>query len=325
MMWSDRTIRSSIIIHRSSMNQTAAAPGIDGSPPAAASAASAASASRLMRSFSSLPGLKYGTFFGGTSTLSPVFGLRPFRGSRFRRRKLPNPRSSIFSPRCSASMMLLKTVSTMTSECFFVRSETRETSSTSSALVMLPAPFPLPLPIVTACSLRGLGCQAQGLRAVSPIPEVVPQRRRAGTLVLLVRLPVTAELVVLHRANAQADFPLLRAQLDDLHLIGVADLQIDLLAAALRNTLIVELGHVDQPFDPLVELDEGAEVGHPGHLPLDHRADVVPGEEVVPDIGRQLLQTQRQALVVGVDAEHHGLDDVALLEDFRRMLDPLAP
>ena len=35
-------------------------------------------------------------------------------------------------------MMLLNTVSTMTSECFLVRSETRETSSTSSALVMLP-------------------------------------------------------------------------------------------------------------------------------------------------------------------------------------------
>src|SRR5437762_6523558 len=103
-------------------------------------AASCASASRLISSFSSLPGLKYGTFFGGTSTLSPVFGLRPFRGSRLRSRKLPKPRSSIFSPRCSASMMLLNTVSTITSECFFVRSDTRDTSSTSSAFVMLP-PF----------------------------------------------------------------------------------------------------------------------------------------------------------------------------------------
>src|SRR3954451_23917858 len=92
--------------------------------------------SLLISSLSSLPGLKYGTFFGGTSTLSPVFGLRPFRGSRLRRRKLPNPRSSIFSPRCSASTMLLKTVSTMTSESFLVRSDTRETSSTSSALVI---------------------------------------------------------------------------------------------------------------------------------------------------------------------------------------------
>src|SRR6267142_3282993 len=101
-------------------------------------AASAASASRLISSFNSLPGLKYGTFFGGTSTLSPVFGFLPLRGSRLRSRKLPKPRSSIFSPRCSASMMLLNTVSTMTSECFLVRSDTRDTSSTSSALVMLP-------------------------------------------------------------------------------------------------------------------------------------------------------------------------------------------
>ena len=74
----------------------------------------------MISSFSSLPGLKYGTFFGGTSTLSPVLGFRPLRGSR-RRRKLPNPRSSIFSPRWSAVMMLRKTVSTMTSECFLVR------------------------------------------------------------------------------------------------------------------------------------------------------------------------------------------------------------
>src|SRR6476660_1503503 len=108
-----------------------------GSDRGAAGAGGARSSdSLLIRSFSSLPGLKYGTFFGGTSTLSPVFGFRPLRGSRRRRRKLPNPRSSIFSPRCSASTMLLNTVSTMTSECFFVRSEARETSSTSSALVI---------------------------------------------------------------------------------------------------------------------------------------------------------------------------------------------
>src|SRR6185503_1745331 len=84
------------------------------------------SGSLLISSFSSLPGLKYGTRLGGTSTLSPVLGLRPLRGSRWRRRKLPNPRSSILSPRCSASTIVWKTVSTMTSECFFVRSDTRE-------------------------------------------------------------------------------------------------------------------------------------------------------------------------------------------------------
>ena len=40
---------------------------------------------------------------GGTSTRSPVLGLRLLRGSRRRRRKLPKPRSSTFSPLCSAS------------------------------------------------------------------------------------------------------------------------------------------------------------------------------------------------------------------------------
>src|SRR5262249_39048222 len=121
-----------------------------------AAAPGAGATSLLISSLSSFPGLKYGTFFGGTSTLSPVFGLRPLRGSRLRRRKLPNPRSSIFSPRCSASMMLLNTVSTMTSECFFVRSETRETSSTSSALVMLP------LVITATPSVLGTGYSVLG-------------------------------------------------------------------------------------------------------------------------------------------------------------------
>src|SRR5207237_8239149 len=60
-----------------------------------------ASVSRLISSFSSFPALKYGTFFGGPSTLSLVFRFRPLRGSRRRRRQLPTPRNSIFSPRCS--------------------------------------------------------------------------------------------------------------------------------------------------------------------------------------------------------------------------------
>src|SRR5688572_24277886 len=295
-----------------------------------AAAASAASASRLIRSFSSLPGLKYGTFFGGTSTLSPVFGLRPLRGSRLRSRKLPNPRSSIFSPRCSASMMLLKTVSTITSECFFVRSETRDTSSTSSALVMLPpgvftvAPHG-PRSARAACHRRRR--RASGAAAVElerrslPVLEVVAEGGVAGALVLAVLLPVGAVLVGLERADAQPDLPLLRAQLDDLHLVAVAHLEVDLLAPV----GVVELRHVDEPFDALVELDERAEVGHARHLALDGVAHLVTGEEVVPDVGGELLETERQPLVLGVDAEHHRLDHVALLQHLRRVLHALAP
>ena len=49
----------------------------------------------------------------------PFLGLRPLRDSRRRRRKLPKPRSSTFSPRCSASTMLPSTVSTIISASFF--------------------------------------------------------------------------------------------------------------------------------------------------------------------------------------------------------------
>ena len=88
---------------------------------------------------------------------------------------------------------------------------------------------------------------------------------------------------------------------------------------------VVELGDVDQPFDAFVELDERAEVRHPHDLALDRVADLVTREEVVPDVGGELLQAERQPLVLGVDVEHHRLDHVALLQHFGRVLDALAP
>src|SRR5439155_8547922 len=161
-----------------SPSQTASASGGTDPAPEGEPAAD----SLLISSLSSFPGLKYGTFFGGTSTLSPVSGLRPLRGSRLRSRKLPNPRSSIFSPLCSASMTLRNTVSTITSECFLVRSDTRETSSTSSAFVMLPLVM-VPLP------------------SCLPVPEVIAESRRAVAGGLLIRLPVGTELVRFQRAD----------------------------------------------------------------------------------------------------------------------------
>src|SRR5208337_4225799 len=89
----------------------------------------------LTKSFNSLLGLKNGIFFAGTSTFSPVFGLRPTRPRRCRVRKLPNPRISILSPFCSASMMLSKIVSTIVSDSLRGSSVTRSTSSIKSAFV----------------------------------------------------------------------------------------------------------------------------------------------------------------------------------------------
>src|SRR5579863_2475679 len=103
-----------------------------------AGAAGAAAAASLTRSFNSLLGLKKGIFFAGTSTRSPVFGLRPTRGRRWRVRKLPKPRISILSPARSERTTLSKIVSTITSLSLRVSSANRETSSIRSALVITP-------------------------------------------------------------------------------------------------------------------------------------------------------------------------------------------
>src|SRR5207249_12297634 len=102
----------------------------------ACACAGASGAPVFTRSFSSLLGLKKGIFFAGTSTRSPVLGLRPTRGLRCRVRKLPKPRISILSPTRSERTMLSKIVSTITSLSLRVNSASRETSSIRSAFVI---------------------------------------------------------------------------------------------------------------------------------------------------------------------------------------------
>src|SRR5271154_378406 len=117
----------------------------------------------------------------GTSTRVPVFGLRPTRGWRWRVRKLPKPRISILSPVRRDRTTLSKIASTITSESLRVISTTRETSSISSALVMLPdIPFS---PSVNGF-FHGNGC--------------------SSGLALIVLQPSTL-FVFSHRPQAQAD------------------------------------------------------------------------------------------------------------------------
>src|SRR5580700_6374151 len=103
---------------------------------AGVAAAAAVTALSFTRSFNSLLGLKNGIFLAGTSTRSPVLGLRPTRGLRWRVRKLPKPRISILSPTRSERTILSKMVSTMTSLSLRVNSASRETSSIRSAFVI---------------------------------------------------------------------------------------------------------------------------------------------------------------------------------------------
>lgn len=55
----------------------------------------------LTRSRNSFPALKCGTYLAGIITVAPDFGLRPLRGGRWFRLKLPNPRISALPPLAS--------------------------------------------------------------------------------------------------------------------------------------------------------------------------------------------------------------------------------
>src|SRR5829696_8490058 len=95
--------------------------------------------------------------------------------------------------------------------------------------------------------------------SLSLIAEMIAQCRRRAARLAGVGFPVGAVFVALQRADAEADLALRRAQLDDLHLVGLVHLEVDLLAAV----RVVELRDVNQPLDAVGELDEGAEVRHP--------------------------------------------------------------
>src|SRR4051795_9113713 len=82
----------------------------------------------------------------------------------------------------------------------------------------------------------------------SPVPEVIPERRRAVARALLVGFPVGAEFVALERANREADLPLGRRELDDLHRVGLAHRQRDLLVLP-GMVRVVELRDVNQSLD----------------------------------------------------------------------------
>ena len=80
-----------------------------------------------------------------------------------------------------------------------------------------------------------------------------------------------------------------------------------------------------ETFDALGNFDKRAELRSAQNLAVNDVADAVGGEEAFPDIGLQLLDAEREAAVLRLDAENDCLDFFALLDDFRRMLDALGP
>ena len=80
-----------------------------------------------------------------------------------------------------------------------------------------------------------------------------------------------------------------------------------------------------ETFNTLGNFNEGAELRGAEHLAVHHVAHAMRSEEALPDIGLKLLDAEGEAAVLRLDTENNSLDLLALLHDFRRMLDALGP
>src|SRR5579883_2312685 len=139
----------------------------------------------------------------------------------------------------------------------------------------------------------------------------------ALALAFHVRFDLLALLAAPQRLDREADALLARVDVDHLRLYRIAHLEE---RARLVDALARELGDVDEALDPLLELHEHPEVGDARHRAAHARAGRVAPRHRAPRVGGELLDAERDALVVDVDAEHHGLHLVALLVELGGVL-----
>ena len=126
------------------------------------------------------------------------------------------------------------------------------------------------------------------------------------------------DAVAVDALDAQAQAPALRVDLDDLdlHLLANRD---DLIRAL--DVAVGQLADVHEALDAGIDLDEGAEGDDLGDLAVDHVADAVLRDDLLPRIFLRLLETQADALAVAVDVEYLDLDLLVDLQHLGRMVD----
>ena len=93
----------------------------------------------------------------------------------------------------------------------------------------------------------------------------------------------------------------------------------------LFNALFAHLRDVHEAVDVVVEFDERTIAGDLGYLALDHVADLEVRFDLIPWIRGELLHAERNTLAVGIHVEHDGVDFVALLHHFGRVIDLAGP
>src|SRR5882672_2088025 len=122
--------------------------------------------------------------------------------------------------------------------------------------------------------------------------------------------------------DGKADAAVRLVNLDDARGDFLADLEhvLDFIHA-----ILADLRDVDEAVNLMLQADECAEAGELGDLAGDEVADLVELVDVAPGIHAELFDADSDALVGFVDFQHHGLDFVALLEDFGGMIDLARP
>ncbi len=89
--------------------------------------------------------------------------------------------------------------------------------------------------------------------------------------------------------DGQGDLALVGIHVEN-HRLEFVTLFGDILRAV--DLLFADLGDVDQAFDPLLDLEEDAEIGHRGHLTADDGALRIAVRDRLPRIGVELLDAE---------------------------------
>jgi hypothetical protein len=163
----------------------------------------------------------------------------------------------------------------------------------------------------------------RGLLGVLELAELVLDQVAEGQPVVLafdIALIVLLLEVRLGLPEAQRDLLVPGVQLDDLGRLLFADLDD---VGRILDFFLVDLGVEDDALDAAKDFDEDAEIGDPDDLDVDEVADLLAAEKVFPDIALELLDPQRDLLLLDVDVEEDGFDLFPDLELGRGVLDLL--
>src|SRR5271165_1739647 len=114
--------------------------------------------------------------------------------------------------------------------------------------------------------------------------------------------------------DTERDAPVARLDVEHhgLHLIAY----LDHFARVLHAPRPGHLGNMDQAFHARFQLDEGSIIGDADHAPDNTRARGVALGDGLPRIGIELLEAERDALLVAIELQHFDRDAVAGVDQF---------